>query len=218
MAGESAVDYVAAQLRQGIFHGRYAPGQRLVEADMTTEFSVSRHTVRAALGKLEADGLVEMTPNRGSIVRRLTRKTIADLFDLRGTLDAYGARLAAQNIGQGDNRVRLRRAIKVWERRDVLSDSAIHIEENAKYHELLFEIAGNERLIEVVRQLQIPGYRIRFRLLLDAERLARSAADHIAIGNAILDADARKAEAQARAHTQWSGALLQSLPDADFSH
>jgi DNA-binding GntR family transcriptional regulator len=72
-------------------------------------------------------------------------------------------------------------------------------------------------LPELVRQLQVPGYRLRFRLLLTPERLAHSAANHIAIGNAILAGDARKAEAQARAHNEWSGSLLQSLPDTDFS-
>lgn len=214
---ETAVDVVAGRIREGIFQGRYAIGQRLIEAELTAEYAVSRHTLRAALARLEAEGLVEISTNRGATVRRLTRKALADLFDLRATLDAYGARLAAQRIDLDKNRARLEQALKVWKRPDVLRDVVIHLSENGKFHNLLFEMSGNERLPELVRQLQVPGYRIRFRLLLTPERLARSAADHIAIGNAILAGDARKAEAQARAHSEWSGSLLQSLPDTDFS-
>lgn len=217
LEAETAVDVVAGRIREGIFQGRYAIGQRLIEAELTAEYAVSRHTLRAALARLEAEGLVEISTNRGATVRRLTRKALADLFDLRATLDAYGTRRAAQRIGLDKNRARLETALKVWKRADVLRDVVVHLSENGKFHNLLFEMSGNERLPEVVRQLQVPGYRIRFRLLLTPERLARSCADHIKIGNAILAGDARKAEAAAREHNEWSGSLLQSLPDTDFS-
>jgi DNA-binding GntR family transcriptional regulator len=213
---ESAVESVAEQLRQGIFQGRYAPGQRLVEADLTRDYEVSRGTVRAALAKLDAEGLVATTPNRGCTVRRLTRKAVADLMDLRATLDAYGAALAAQNIGEGGNATNLRQAMKVWKRPEMLSDAVRHLQENAKFHQLVFEIAGNTKLVELLRTMQIPGYRIRFRLLLDAPKLERSAGDHVAIASAILAGDARKAESLSRAHTHWANGLLQSLPDTDF--
>src|SRR5687768_12437336 len=64
--GESAVEFVAQRLRDGILYGRYAPGQRLIEAEATADHAVSRHTLRAALGRLAAEGLVETTPNRGA--------------------------------------------------------------------------------------------------------------------------------------------------------
>lgn len=214
---ETAVDMVADRVREGIFQGQYAVGQRLIEAELTGAYSVSRHTLRAALARLEADGLVEISTNRGATVRRLSRKALADLLDLRATLDAYGARLAAQNVGLGKFRARLEAAAKIWRRADLLKDPVVHLVENARFHGLIFEMSGNERLPVVVGQLQIPGYRLRFRLLLTPDRLARSAADHLAIATAILAGDARKAEAQARAHTEWSASLLQSLPDTDFS-
>jgi DNA-binding GntR family transcriptional regulator len=217
LEAETAVDVVAGRIREGIFLGRYAIGQRLIEAELTAEYAVSRHTLRAALARLEAEGLVEISTNRGATVRRLTRKALADLFDLRATLDAYGARRAAQRIDLDKNRARLETTLKVWKRPDVLRDVVVHLSENGRFHNLLFEMSGNERLPELVRQLQVPGYRLRFRLLLTPERLAHSCADHVAIGNAILAGDARKAEAHARAHNEWSGSLLQSLPDTDFS-
>jgi len=215
--GKSIVDTVLEHIRDGIFHGRYAIGQRLIEADLTAEYRVSRSTIRAVLGRLEADGLVETPRNRGAVVRRLSRKALADTFDLRAALDGYCARLAAANIDHGDSRKRLKDAVKIWSRDVVLKDAQLHLEHNAAFHALLYEISDNQRLIDLVRQLQIPGYRIRFRLLLDGPRLARSAGDHIKIGNAVLAGDARKAEALAVAHTKWSGSLIQTLPDTDFS-
>jgi DNA-binding GntR family transcriptional regulator len=215
--GENAVDFVAEQIREGIFSGRYAIGQRMVEIDLTREYSVSRNTLRAALTKLAGEGLIEQNSNRGATIARLTRKAVKDTFELRATLDGYIARESAKNIGQDDNRARLTAALKIWEGPEVLADAAIHLRENAAFHDLLSELSGNQRVYTLLRQLQIPGYRLRFRLLLTAVPLARSTADHLAVGKAILAGDQARAEALARAHTEWSSGLLQSLPDSDFS-
>jgi DNA-binding GntR family transcriptional regulator len=215
--GENAVDFVAEQIREGIFGGRYAIGQRMVEIDLTREYSVSRNTLRAALTKLAGQGLIEQNSNRGATIARLTRKAVKDTFELRATLDGYIAREATRNIALGDNRARLAAAVAFWQGPEVLADVAIHLRENAAFHDLLCEISGNQRVYGLLRQLQIPGYRLRFRLLLTAEPLARSTADHLAVGRAILAGDQAGAEALARAHTEWSSGLLQSLPDSDFS-
>lgn len=213
----SVVDVVAHALRAGVFEGRYAPGQRLIEAEITAEYGVSRGTVRAALAQLEAEGVVESVNGRGSSVARLSRKAVADLFEVRAWLDGLAARLAAERIDAPGNRERLEDALAVWDGPEVLTNSELHMRENARFHDLIRELSGNSRLPKVVSQMQLPGYRIRFRLLLDPANLARSTADHKAIGAAILEGNARRAETLARTHGEFANALLQALPDWEFS-
>lgn len=213
----SVVDVVAQGLRAGVFEGRYAPGQRLIEAEITAEYGVSRGTVRAALAQLEAEGVVESVNGRGSSVARLSRKAVEDLFAVRAWLDGLAARLASERIEEPGHRARLAEALQVWDGAEVLADTDFHMRENAHFHAMIRDLSGNGRLGKVVSQLQLPGYRIRFRLLLNAQNLARSADDHKAIGRAILAGDAKSAEALARAHGDFANALLQALPDWEFS-
>lgn len=213
---QSAVERVAGSLRAGIFNGRYAPGQRLFEAALTEDFSVSRSTARAALAQLEAEGLVESIPGRGSTVRRLSRKGAWDLFEVRGTLDGLGARLAAERIGLAGNRERMEAALAVWDRADLCTNAVVHMDENAGFHRTILEIADNERLLRGVQQMQVPGFRVRFHALLGPAGLARSVADHKAIARAILEGRARRAEALARQHAHRAAELLQTLPDDEF--
>ena len=57
----------------GLYRGRYVPGQRLVEADLTRDFEVGRGSVREALSRLAAEGLVTMNLHRSAVLRQLSR-------------------------------------------------------------------------------------------------------------------------------------------------
>ena len=83
-------------LRESILTGRYAPGTRLVQDDLAEAFGVSRIPLREALRRLEGEGLVVISPNRGAIVRPLAPKDVVDLYDLRLALEALVLRRAAE--------------------------------------------------------------------------------------------------------------------------
>lgn len=63
------VEYVVDQLRTGVLQERYAPGQRLIEADLTQDLRVSKGPLREAFRRLSAEGLLEIVPNRGAMIR-----------------------------------------------------------------------------------------------------------------------------------------------------
>ncbi len=84
---------VAKVLRGAITSGRFAPGQRLVEKDLCELLGVSRPSVREALRELESEGLIEIIPNRGPLVRRLTAADAASVYQVRAALEALSARL-----------------------------------------------------------------------------------------------------------------------------
>lgn len=92
----SAVDALVAVLGRQILDGDLQPGARLVERELVERYDVARHTLRAALRQLQADGLVRIEPNRGARVARLEPHELADLFDLRLALEREATHLALE--------------------------------------------------------------------------------------------------------------------------
>jgi DNA-binding GntR family transcriptional regulator len=97
----STVDAIAAALRTRILDGELPAGERLREHELVEAYGVARHSLRAALRSLAAEGLVTLEPNRGASVARLTAADLDALFELRTALELEAARLAlARNDGR----------------------------------------------------------------------------------------------------------------------
>ena len=92
----STVDALAAALRDRILDGDLPGGARLREQELTDDYGVARHTVRAALRALAVEGLVRIEPNRGAAVTELGPSDILGLYELRTALEVEAARLALE--------------------------------------------------------------------------------------------------------------------------
>jgi DNA-binding GntR family transcriptional regulator len=95
----STVDQLAALLRARILDGDLEPGRRLVERELVEAYDVARHTLRAALRRLEIEGLVRVEPNRGARVASLSPVDLVELFALRLALEREAAHLALERGG-----------------------------------------------------------------------------------------------------------------------
>jgi DNA-binding GntR family transcriptional regulator len=95
----STVDAIAAALRTRILDGELGPGERLRELELAAAYDVARHSLRAALRTLAAEGLVVIAPNRGASVAQLDAADAAPLFELRAALEVEAARLALERHG-----------------------------------------------------------------------------------------------------------------------
>jgi DNA-binding GntR family transcriptional regulator len=104
---------VYERIREAIVEQRYRPGERLVEQRIAEELAVSRTPVREALRRLEAEGLVTITTNRGAAVRDVDLDEVVDLYGLRARLEAYAAELAAERM-QDDEVDRLAAAVDAF--------------------------------------------------------------------------------------------------------
>jgi DNA-binding GntR family transcriptional regulator len=102
--GETLVAYRTMQrivedhLRSEILRGRMPPGTRLNQHSLADQLKVSRTPVREALRTLQAEGLIELTPHRSAIVVSLEQSDIVEIFDIRATLEARAAQLAAPRL------------------------------------------------------------------------------------------------------------------------
>ena len=92
----SAVDELAAALRARILDGDLRAGLRLPEQELCTTYLVARHTARAALRALAAEGLVVIEPHRGARVAALGPAEVEGLYELRTALEVEAARLALE--------------------------------------------------------------------------------------------------------------------------
>jgi DNA-binding GntR family transcriptional regulator len=88
---QTTVDALAAALRERIMGGELEPGERLIERDLVEFYDVGRGTVRAALQRLEHDGLVTVATHRGAFVRQLDKQGLRELFELRTALELESA-------------------------------------------------------------------------------------------------------------------------------
>lgn len=84
-------------LRSAIISGRLAPAQRLTEPELTQMMGVSRTVIREALRQLESEGLIELIPNKGPVVRELSIDESKDLYDIRAVLEGHATRLFVEN-------------------------------------------------------------------------------------------------------------------------
>ncbi|MBW7836054.1 MAG: GntR family transcriptional regulator [Sphingomonadales bacterium] len=212
---QKAAEFAAERIRQKILDGFLSPGQRLIEAELMTELDLGRSTIREAYLKLDSEGFVELRHQRGAVVKKMTRRDMAELFAIRERLEAMAAGLAAANIDKGDNRQRLERMKEVWAQDDVLNNELTHMEKNVPFHEAIITMGNNLRLARMLKPLQIPGYRIQYLKLLDRPFRELSAQEHTAIADAILAGNSDLAERLMRQHVQRSGELAQNIPGLD---
>jgi DNA-binding GntR family transcriptional regulator len=96
----AVVDSLADALRREILDGERPAGTRLVEQELCAQYGAARHSVRAALRALAAEGLIRVEPNRGARVATLTPEDIVGLYELRTALETEAARLALERHGR----------------------------------------------------------------------------------------------------------------------
>jgi DNA-binding GntR family transcriptional regulator len=210
----STVEYIVQDIEQAIQSGRLAAGQRLVEPDLMRELDVSRGSLREALNRLAATGLIQIIPNRGAVVRRLTRKEVADRFQIRERLEGLAAALAAQHLDGGDNRARLQSAAH---RTGGQGHSiAEYRRENYVLHGTIAEISGNPQLVSMIRSLWLPTVMVELRNSLDDAYWRASSEDHLRIVEAILAQDAAAAERAMTDHLRSQCEVILALPSRVF--
>ena len=91
---------VSEELREAILSGEFGPGQRLRTASLAKRFGSSRTPVREALVQLEGEGLVDIEPRRGALVRPFASADLIDLYEVRVLLEPAAAARAALRVDE----------------------------------------------------------------------------------------------------------------------
>jgi DNA-binding GntR family transcriptional regulator len=195
----NATDQALELLRGAIREGQFALGQRLIEADLMQTFEVTRGPLREALRRLASEGVVDIVPNRGAMVRSFNQQEMIDSFRIREVIEGLAARQAAEAMNQAKSNSKFKSAfekIALMRATRALSFS----KENVVFHELVLTHASNKQLTGLMRQLQLPLVRFQIRASIDDEYREASRREHDAVGQAILRGDAPQAEMLMRRH------------------
>jgi len=199
LAVASVVDLAYAAIRERIVAGELARGERLHQEDLAVELGISRTPVREALGRLAAEGLVEMRTNRGARVADLDRSGMRAAYEARLVIEPAAARLAAGR--RLEEPLRAMRAALERQRR---LSGGVHarFEANRDFHLALVAAAGNQFLEQVARVLWVSriGEAIYEAQAVTRERMRLDADEHEAILEAVEGGEGRAAETLTRRH------------------
>ena len=153
MAGLSTVSTAEAleqDLERRILQGDFSPGQHLREIELSEDYRVGRHTLRAAFDRLVRRGLLEKERNRGVSVRRLTPDDLREIYEVREALEVEAVRiLAGRRILPEDARA----ATQEMKRMSSRSPRVEVIASDLAFHRALVSGTANTRLIRVYREL-----------------------------------------------------------------
>jgi len=213
----SSPDQVAEALRDGVRTGRYVPGQRLVEADLTSELKLSRGPIREALKLLAAEGVIELHRHRGAYLRQLTRREVNDILTIQESLTGLAARLAAERIGESDHRARFKRAYTALMDAYKGRDGSGVLDARVRFYVELVAIGGNAELARFVPIPQTNLLRAQFERHLPPAERAQRRKDYPTIAKLILDGKGTAADAAMRRHIRNTRKAINALPDSVFA-
>ncbi|MFD9897767.1 GntR family transcriptional regulator [Mesorhizobium sp. NPDC059025] len=204
--GETVGPQVYRLLRRRIIQAELLPGERLSESEVAKSLSVSRQPVREAFIKLSEEGLVQVLPQRGTFVTRISVAAVMDARFVREAIEADVVRMVAESRAAGaiDE---LRR--QVAQQKGVPhSDRAAFLRLDELFHRTLAASAGKSYAWNVIEGVKAQMDRVRF-LSVDDMHVTRLIDQHERIVEAIASGDQNGAEQAMRLHLR---EILNSLP------
>ena len=195
-------DQVLEIVRGAILDFRYKPGQRLIERELIEQIGVSRTTIREVLRELDAEELVTTIPQKGAIVVVPTPEEAADLYDVRGSLEALAARRFVERAS-GEQLVALRRAVEDFARAvDSGADTLTLLHAKDAVYDVLLDGASSAAIRSMLSGLQARVRMPRFTSLSQPGRPAIAVLEMRGLCDAVEARDADAAAAACVSHLE----------------
>lgn len=189
---------VTARLRSLIVESFIKPGERVPELEISKDMGVSRTPIREALKVLASEGLVELLPLRGAVVKSFSAKDAADMLEVMGMLESF----AAQKACQAEQK-RIDHVLAMHEKMKVLYTKGKrpeYFELNQKIHDALVDMADNESLTMVHNTLSKRMRSLRYSGNSTPDNWRGALDDHELIAQALGQRDAKKMKKAVEAH------------------
>lgn len=184
---------VLYHIRNDILNGIYKPGETLIEKKLCENLGVSRTPVREAIMQLELEGLVQSIPNKGVIVKGISKKDIEDIYAIRVMIEGFAAKLAAEKITKEDL-TELKEIVDLQEFYTTKKDKEHLIKFDLKFHEIILKAGKSNPLIHLQKTFYHYIQKTRVSSYKTSSRAKEALKEHKAILNAIINKDAKQAE------------------------
>jgi DNA-binding GntR family transcriptional regulator len=196
-------DSLHGRLRAAILSLDLAPGQRISERGLEPDFGASRTPIRAALMRLESEGLVERE-GKHWMVAPLNLDEIRALYEYREILESAATRLAISRGARADLEALAELASSIGG-----GETPEHsLDAGTSFHLELARLSGNAFLLETMRSVLTRLYRTRWLEVQSSAARERVHAEHSAIAQALLSGDSEGAELATIEHLRGTGERL----------
>lgn len=182
-----------------LIEGRWEAGSRVPELELAAELGVSRTPLREALKVLASEGLVELLPSRGAVVKVFTAAEAADILDCLGYLEARAARLMCDRAPAPALQGILRMHADMRGRFEA-RDRGAYFALNQQIHDAIVAAAGSPTLAELHRALSQRVKRLRFQGSHTSAHWQEAMAEHEAMAEAMAARDGARLAALLEAH------------------
>ena len=195
----SASDSVFSGITNGLVLQKFVPGQRLVEADLAVQFGVGRNSVREALHRLVAEGVVDIIRHKGAVIRSLSQRETMDVLEVAERMMGLLARSAARGIAHGQSPQDLHGALDRLIAANNENDSTAFSTARRAFYRALLDTGGSRELRRLFPSIHMPIVYAQHRLTgLQNIRLR----DYLVIGQAILEGDEVAADTAGATHVR----------------
>jgi DNA-binding GntR family transcriptional regulator len=182
---------VLNKLRDMIIEGRLAPGARINEGQIGAILGVSRTPLREAIKSLTSEGLVEIVPAKGAVVRRFTEHDLVQILQVLKVIEQLGARLTCEHASDEA----IRKIKDIHDRMMKLYKAGKRLEYfklNQAIHTSFVQASGNIFLAEMHETLQARIKRPRYVGNSDPSKWANAVAEHEDMIEALMKRDGEK--------------------------
>ena len=194
-------DVVFNTLRTAIITGEFAPGERLMEIALADRLGVSRTPVREAIRKLELEGLVVMIPRRGAEVARITEAGLKEVLEVRCAMEELAVELACKRSDKASLE-QLKEAHQKFVDAVKNGDTLEITNQDEAFHECIFEMSRNKRLVQVVHNLKEQMFRYRMEYVKDVSYHEELIKEHETLLQAIRKGHEEEAREIMKHHIQ----------------
>ena len=197
----SLADAAYERIKFGIISLRYRPGAYVNEAQLCTDLEFGRTPVHHAVMRLALDGMLEIVPRKGIIVRPISLHEVMASVEVRLMNEPACARLAAER-GTEDEFAALQACLKRAERFTASRNIMGLMNADREFHSILARASRNKLLEQILQRLHEQSLRFWFISLSDPAHLKGVDAEHWEVLHALEARDASRAETAMRAHIE----------------
>ena len=146
---ETKAEQIYQRIKASILKGEMPPGEKLVINQLAAHYSTSAIPVREAVSRLEAENLVSVVPHTGVYVKGINLDSLRELYPLRGVLEGYAVRLAAEQLTPEDL-IDLKARIEEMDKAVAAKDHQLMGRLNVQFHKSIYNKSGNQTLIDLI--------------------------------------------------------------------
>jgi DNA-binding GntR family transcriptional regulator len=213
MKQTSLGDRVYESIRESIVSFRLEPGSMIYENDIAQALGVSRTPVREAIRLLVSEQLLDVLPQRGTRIARISERKVGEARFIREHLELGAFRLAARswiNQDRSDVCAAIEAVIGKQRTASQEGNAASFLKLDEAFHQIILEVTGNETLLQVIYHMRAHLNRLRFLALTRFRYMDRIIEEHLGLYEAIRSGDEALTVRRLEAHI---GKLDQELPE-----